>query len=537
VYALVGDDIRLMATNKPADYVFNVITCVAIAVFTFEIIISCLGRDDYILGFFMALDVVSTATLLLDLSFVYESVMGGTDNMDNMRSGRTARVGAKAGRVVRVIRLVRILKLYKAIYETRSKQRSRTFGNDDDDWDDIGEDENMRDMQGLQESRVGKKLSEMTTRRVIILVLTMLLVLPFLRAQSADNYPSSSYYAADEVHKAWVRHNQMPDSLQRYERYERTLLRYIYFHNWFAGNSKPCSDGDQACPSWYFSKVFWVGLMSSEKNTIHSRVNTTHIRLSSVQAFNEYAAQQKDIYNFGTIPDIVHPTIGGEWKECNEESKGIFRSGFSLIGREIDGQVSYAVPCPHDLRNTERAKFFPRLVTVEHHQEWHFAFYFDTRDFVQQEAMFGIIITAFICVVLCVASLYFSNDANKLVLQPVEQMIKRVEAIRENPLAAMKMADEEFKHEQKLARAREKFAQKPFGIEALKANFKKKCRCGSGVREEAMETVVLEKTIIKLGSLLALGFGEAGASIIGHNLACSDSAGVNVPWPQLQLLK
>jgi class 3 adenylate cyclase len=46
-----------------------------------------------------------------------------------------------------------------------------------------------------------------------------------------------------------------------------------------------------------------------------------------------------------------------------------------------------------------------------------------------------------------------------------------------------------------------------------------------------METVVLEKTIIKLGSLLALGFGEAGANIINHNLKCSDSAGVNVMVP------
>ena len=31
-----------------------------------------------------------------------------------------------------------------------------------------------------------------------------------------------------------------------------------------------------------------------------------------------------------------------------------------------------------------------------------------------------------------------------------------------------------------------------------------------------METIILEKTIIKLGGLLALGFGEAGAEIIGR---------------------
>jgi len=60
------------------------------------------------------------------------------------------------------------------------------------------------------------------------------------------------------------------------------------------------------------------------------------------------------------------------------------------------------------------------------------------------------------------------------------------------------------------------------------------CKYSAHQRKETegvLETVVLEKTIIKLGSLLALGFGEAGASIIGHNLACSDSAGVNVMIP------
>merc|ERR1719265_999848 len=42
-----------------------------------------------------------------------------------------------------------------------------------------------------------------------------------------------------------------------------------------------------------------------------------------------------------------------------------------------------------------------------------------------------------------------------------------------------------------------------------------------------METVILEKTIIKLGTLLALGFGQAGTQIIAQNMASSSSAGVN----------
>merc|ERR1719487_1242058 len=42
-----------------------------------------------------------------------------------------------------------------------------------------------------------------------------------------------------------------------------------------------------------------------------------------------------------------------------------------------------------------------------------------------------------------------------------------------------------------------------------------------------METQILERTILKIGKLLALGFGEAGAAIIGQNMKGSDSGSVN----------
>lgn len=39
------------------------------------------------------------------------------------------------------------------------------------------------------------------------------------------------------------------------------------------------------------------------------------------------------------------------------------------------------------------------------------------------------------------------------------------------------------------------------------------------------------RTIIKIGSLLALGFGEAGAEIIGQNMRGGDSAALNAMIP------
>jgi len=45
--------------------------------------------------------------------------------------------------------------------------------------------------------------------------------------------------------------------------------------------------------------------------------------------------------------------------------------------------------------------------------------------------------TVFVCIVLAVSSILFSNDANRLVLGPIESMITKVKKIAENPLAAV----------------------------------------------------------------------------------------------------
>jgi hypothetical protein len=43
-------------------------------------------------------------------------------------------------------------------------------------------------------------------------------------------------------------------------------------------------------------------------------------------------------------------------------------------------------------------------------------------------------------------------------------------------------------------------------------------QCGRKDENTQYETEVLENTIVKIGALLALGFGEAGSAIIGTNM-------------------
>merc|ERR1711988_585732 len=83
------------------------------------------------------------------------------------------------------------------------------------------------------------------------------------------------------------------------------------------------------------------------------------------------------------------------------------------------------------------------------------------------------------------------------------------------------MSDEEFRQEEikKIKMEEEESKRTPAKVIQDKLLCRKKKKYS-----EPMETLILEKTIIKIGSLLALGFGQAGANIIEQNMSGGDSA-------------
>ena len=95
--------------------------------------------NDYFLGFYFWLDIVSTLTLLLDVGWISEAIFdtGSSTNVvlsgaTIARAARTSKIGSRAARIVRIIRLIRlirIVKLYKAKeqieeHEIRKKQKN-----------------------------------------------------------------------------------------------------------------------------------------------------------------------------------------------------------------------------------------------------------------------------------------------------------------------------------------------------------------------------------------------------------------------------
>ena len=55
-------------------------------------------------------------------------------------------------------------------------------------------------------------------------------------------------------------------------------------------------------------------------------------------------------------------------------------------------------------------------------------------------------------------------------------------------------------------------------------------------KEGPMETVILEQTIVKIGALLALGFGEAGSKIIASNMASGGDINPMLPGQKIMAI-
>lgn len=80
VYSLFGDDVRQLAFTKPADDVFYGLSSGALVAFSVEIILASVVKDDYFLGFYFWLDLISTASLITDIGWIMNGIMGNSGN-------------------------------------------------------------------------------------------------------------------------------------------------------------------------------------------------------------------------------------------------------------------------------------------------------------------------------------------------------------------------------------------------------------------------------------------------------------------------
>ena len=90
-------------------------------------------------------------------------------------------------------------------------------------------------------------------------------------------------------------------------------------------------------------------------------------------------------------------------------------------------------------------------------------------------------------------------------------MLVKVKKIGENPLQAVEIEEADALAKSLVEREISKGPEN-------KKNEQKKKEKKEREHQQTYETAILEQTIIKIGTLLALGFGEAGSAIIAKNM-------------------
>lgn len=174
IYALFGDDIRIAFFSKSSDVVFFSLASTCMFFFTFELIMLFFTKKNYKWSFYFWLDFVATLSLIPDIGWIWELIIGVSINSNRAQAksfqnaAKASRIGTRTSRIIRIIRLIRLIRIVK-LYKNAQVIRGE---------ENYNEKIEKIDENNTQETYVGMKLSDLINKRIISIVLVMLIMLP-----------------------------------------------------------------------------------------------------------------------------------------------------------------------------------------------------------------------------------------------------------------------------------------------------------------------------------------------------------------------
>ncbi|KAF4033979.1 Adenylate and Guanylate cyclase catalytic domain [Phytophthora infestans] len=418
VYALFGDDIRLSLFSQPADNGFFTLATICLVLFSFEFIASCYAKPGYILSFYFMLDLIATFSVLPDIGWIWNQIIGTNTSSSAIKASKATKAGSKAGRIVRVVRAVRLFRVVKILkWKNSSKEPT----------------------EQLQESKVGSKMGEVTVQRVVILVLFLIMLLPVFDGGYTQVEYRYQDYGLRIIHML-VSSGMTKGSVANSTEYERLLFGYVR---------------DAGMLIYIQMTNVTTGVLMADIAALRFQDSPGAPHNLTVNPSNGWSASN-------LLPTYSDVTDKYRDVEVNiVKTYGCFNKDFIVL----------------DSADTSSA-----CVTIA---------IFDTASSSSSSASYNILKTFFIIIVLVAASTSFIRTSRILVLDPIERMMDVVKKLADNPLASVQTSGND-------------------------AQIRK------NAKEQGFETALLELTLSKVGRLMQVGFGAAGADIIGKNMGSGD---------------
>ena len=578
VYALFAADIQAAWCRVNIDYGFNVLQCILIGIFFLEWILNIVSKIDYTWSFFFWLDLVATISLLQDLDWVINPIMGyGSARQRSFKSSvQAAKAMSKVSsasratrvlRVIRIVRLIRMVKLYKSVITAREIQ------------------ERIKKQKDLDaKNRIEKNIeSNDTTLSKKDYIIGRGSINPSINIDNKDSASvSENLVNVNEENKNGVNINDK--KINDIKNNNKTNDKNDGNDNNNDNKKDNIANGNNVPTETERNNVKETEnnllLRKENKNTNNNEqdnkneknknkfetlkekediATTTNDNNSSIDDMDEedlekvvkesriskiisdsltqkviililillivFPILSDDFFaNTSITYELIAQIISASYDLFESQNKilqsdvlyGLFDKNYPALNISYNGTLLY-----NDSRYWNRTDYFRyKEVTTVFSADGQVNIVYSLLKETQLTGVLNIFQTIFVCIMLSGAAILFENDAKKLVLSPLEIMIEIVDNVAKDPINAKNIDELQTGVKAILDEEEE---------EKEKAKKKKHGNLGNNAtvavddknnndEEENYEVSVIKAAIIKISALLAISFGEAGGEIIKKNL-------------------
>jgi hypothetical protein len=289
---------------------------------------------------------------------------------------------------------------------------------------------------------LGKKLSQLTTMKVILLVLTMLVVVPQFQLEVSGLVPfkhvvDSGQYGLDRAQAFWIDYvgekeklGASPTAAQqakladRKREYDLSLLRYVYDHNPNANQPgqpacviSPEKGGYTGCVGNYLSALVWVGydgqsanLQTSPPHVTAMCAETANWDLDFNRILQDAATRDPELrlsdIDSGVLPEEIKTKLCAPWAEqCSQGGlktrslQGITVDGSGAFWKLKQEETTRSDHCAlHLLRWNEQSVVEATMMRGDNAKDSLVAV-FNQKQYVIYDSIFSIFTTLFVCLV------------------------------------------------------------------------------------------------------------------------------------------
>ena len=593
IFILINEEIKSLFTKKLADLPFSIIIIIFNLFYITDLIANSILVKDYFPNFYFWLDIISIISTILDIHWFYNSIIeligGKLNNIEDLMKRKDSKIMTtiKVFRIIRIIRIVRITKLFITIEKVLLKIKREKEKRDIEQYEieekkrKEEEEENIKKSRkfmeefihnALSKSTVPKEKENMPTFFVNIMKRAM------KKAKEKNMNPTSPKKLVNIIaknlgvnfdninnNKEKIK-NEEKKSEQSKESKEYSLIENkqtieiniednkednnLYKH--FSSHNIDYNNKDD----FNFLKKTILNNETEEikgnniKMKINKNINKKEKKISEILL---YRTKQKviilvlyELFCFALlnpsnyITKITNLELGFNFLSSfnsNKDTDFLFYYNLyierhknittPIIFLKI-GDLEYGnFEDVKNLREQEKISYSDKCknFSIENNNNINNCIVvFNYRYVNRLNSVINLIKTIISCIFLYFSNYWFTSQLSKMILDPTNAMVERVRIISENPLQIIH--DEEQKALVKVIEDEEKKKEKEKVV----------CGCSSknnssSKTEMISETEILEKTISKIGALLALSLGDAGTEIISQNMKENSTGEVNPMIP------